>query len=126
MKSALITLGILGLGFSLVSLTACQTESAGATETLGVYSTMVDSSPDKVTAAAKKADDDLKLTDVVASGTTIDGKVTAKNAQGDAVTIDIEQSGENVSKVTIHVGTTGDEAVSKQLIDRINAHLSWL
>ena len=126
MKRAILTLGVIGMGFSLLNLTGCQTESPGATETLGVYSTMIDSTPDKVTAAARKADDDLKLTDVVASGTAIDGKVTAKNAQGDAVVIDIEQSGANVSKVTIHVGNTGDEAVSKQLIDRINAHLSWL
>jgi len=28
--------------------------------------------------------------------------------------------------VTIHVGDTGNEALSKQLIDRINSHLSWL
>jgi hypothetical protein len=56
----------------------------------------------------------------------MDGKVTAKDAQGDDVEIDIEQAGDNVSKVTIHIGATGDQAVSKQLIDRINSHLSWL
>jgi len=66
------------------------------------------------------------LTDIVGNGTKVDGKVTAKNAQGDAVTIDVEQAGDNVSKVTIHIGATGDEAFSKQLIDRINSHLSWL
>ena len=38
---------------------------------------------------------------------------------GDAVTIDIAQATDNVSKVTIHIGTSGDEAVSKQLIDKI-------
>jgi hypothetical protein len=56
----------------------------------------------------------------------LNGKVTAKNAQGDAVTIDIEQAGENVSKVTTHVGATGDEAISQQLVDRIKSHLFWL
>ena len=56
----------------------------------------------------------------------MDGQVTAKTAQGDTVTINIAQAGENVSTVTIHIGTTGDEAVSKQLVDRINSHLSWL
>ena len=111
---------------SLSFLAACQTGTPGATETLGVYSTMVSSSPDKVTTAARKAVDDLKLTDVMSNGTTMDGKVTAKNAQGEVVTIDIAQAGENVSKVTIHIGATGDEAVSKQLIDKINGHLTWL
>jgi Protein of unknown function (DUF3568) len=126
MKFALLALGLLSAGFLLANLAACQTESPGATETLGVYSTNIDSSPDKVTAAAQKAADDLKLTDIAGNGTKVDGKVTAKTAQGDAVTIDIVQAGENVSKVTIHVGASGDEAVSKQLVDRIKSHLSWL
>jgi hypothetical protein len=126
MKLGFLALSILVGGFFLGNLTACQTETPGATEALGVYSTMIDGAPDKVTAAAQKAADDLKLTDIVGNGTTIDGKVTAKNAQGDVVTINIEQAGQDVSKVTIHIGASGDEAVSKQLVDRIKAHLSWL
>jgi hypothetical protein len=126
MKLIIFLMSILSAGLFLGNLTACSTESPGATDNLGVYSTMVNSSPDKVTAAAQKAADDLKLTNVVGNGTQVDGKVTAKNAAGDDVTIDIAQAGENVSKVTIHIGLTGDEAVSKQLVDRINSHLSWL
>jgi nitrous oxide reductase len=126
MKTAFLAMSLLGASFGLLSLTACQTDSPGATETLGAYSTNVDATPDKVTVAAQKAADDLKLTNIVANGTKVDGKVTATNAQGDAVTINIEQTGDGVSKVTIHIGTTGDQAVSKQLIDRINSHLSWL
>jgi len=126
MKLAIFAIGVLSAGFLLANLTACKTETPGATETLGVYSTMVAGAPDKVTAAAQKAAADLKLTDIVGNGTKVDGKVTAKNAQGDAVTIDVEQAGEGVSKVTIHIGLTGDEAVSKQLVDRIKSHLSWL
>jgi len=125
MKKAILALSLLGGSFGLLGLTACETESPGATETLGVYSTNVDSTPDKVTAAAQKAAADLNLTEIVANGTSVDGKVTAKDAQGDVVTIDVEQAGDSVSKVTIHVGTTGDESVSKQLIDRIKSHLSW-
>ena len=126
MKKAILAISLLSAGFTFAGLTACETETPGATETLGVYSTNVDGNPDKVTAAAQKAAADLKLTEIVGNGTAIDGKVTAKDAQGDVVTIEIAQAGDNVSKVTIHVGTTGDEAVSKQLIDKIKSHLSWL
>jgi len=103
-----------------------ETETPGAKDTLGSYSTMIDSSPDKVTAAAQKAAADLSLLDINAAGTLVDGKVSARTAHGDDVSIDIEQAGENVSNVTIRVGVTGDEAVSKQLMDRIKSHLSWL
>jgi Protein of unknown function (DUF3568) len=126
MRLTLLALGVLSAGFLLSNLAGCQTDSAGTTDTLGSYTTMIDGSPDKVTVAAQKAADDLKLLDIVGNGTTIDGKVTARDAQNDAVTIDIEQAGQNVSKVTIRVGATGDDAVSKQLVDRIRSHLSWL
>jgi len=125
MKSALILLGVLGVGISIASMAGCQTDSPGATNTLGTYSTMVDSTPDKVTAAAQKAATDMSLSEIVANGTKVDGKVTAKNAHGDVVSIDIAQAGDNVSKVSIRVGETGDDAVSKQLIDRIKSHLGW-
>jgi hypothetical protein len=126
MKTAILAISLLGASFGLVTLAACQTDTPGATETLGAYSTNVDGTPDKVTTAAQKAAADLKLTNIVGNGTKVDGKVTATDAQGDVVTIDIEQAGDTVSKVTIHVGATGDQAMSKQLIDRINSHLSWL
>jgi hypothetical protein len=126
MKKAILAISLLTGSFGLAGLTACETESPGATDMLGVYSTNVDAGTEKVTAAAQKAAADLNLTEIVANGTSIDGKVTAKDAQGDVVTINIEQAGDNVSKVTIHVGTTGDEAVSKQLMDKIKSHLSWL
>ena len=137
MKGAAYENGILGHRNTVRWAVALWTQwlpdgNPGPSETLGVYSTNIDSPCDKVTAAAKKAADDLKLTEVVVSGgdkengKLMDGKVTARNAQGDAVTINIAVSGENVSKVTIHVGATGDEALSKQLVDKIKSRLSWL
>ncbi len=126
MKLAIFAFSILSVGFFLLSQTGCATETPGATDTLGVYSTSVKGSPEKVTTAAQKAAGDLKLTDIDAHNSTVDGQVTAKTAQGDTVTINIKQAGESVSTVTIHVGTTGDEALSKELVDKINSHLSWL
>jgi hypothetical protein len=43
--------------------------------------------------------------------------------EGDAITINIEQNGDNVSKVSVHVGRTGDADLSNQLITRINKDL---
>ena len=58
-------LGVLIAGSFLVTLMGCQTDTPGATNTLGSYSTMIDGPPDKVTAAAEKAAGDLKLADIV-------------------------------------------------------------
>jgi hypothetical protein len=125
MKTVALILSILSLG-AVVSIQAgCSTDQPGATTALGFYSTNVDSSPDKVTTAATKACEDLLFSNINSNGSKVDGKVTAKTAHGDDVTIDVAQAGESVSKVTIHIGATGDDAVSKQLVDRIKSHLSW-
>jgi len=125
MRSALFATCLLSLGSFLWLAAGCQTTQPGATDTLGVYSTHIDGAPDQVTSAAQKACNDMKLLDVNSTGTKVDGKVTARTAQGSDVAINIEQAGENVSKVTIQVGVTGDETVSKQLVDRIRNHLAW-
>jgi hypothetical protein len=110
------------IGFLALVGSGCQTNSPGVKNTLGSYSLMVDGPPDKVTNAAKATLKDMKLLDIAGSSTKIDGKVTAKTAQNDAVNINIEQAGENVSKVSIRVGV-GDEAVSKQILDGIKKNL---
>jgi hypothetical protein len=125
MKTAVLALSLLSLGL-LAFCSGCSTDQPGATNTLGSYSTMINSTPDKVTTAAAKAAGDLKLQNVLSQGTKVDGWVTATTAQGEDVRIDIAQAGDNVSKVSIRVGATGDDSVSKQLVDRINSHLSWL
>jgi hypothetical protein len=117
---------LLALSFVSFLTVGCSTEKPGATYTLGSYTVSVDGAPDKVTTAAYKAAGDLKLININQSGTAVDGKVTAQTAQNANVTIDITPAGEKVSKVSIRVGETGDEALSSQLVDRINAHLSWL
>jgi hypothetical protein len=125
MKMALFFIGVLSLGAFLLNTTGCATEQPGATDTLGTYSTQVAAAPDKATTAASKACEDLKLNNIASNGTKVDGKVTAQTAEGTDVVINIEQAGDNVSKVSIHVGATGDEAVSKQLVDRMVSHLNW-
>jgi len=127
MKASAFIVAIFGLCAFLIQA-GCSTDQPGATNTLGFYTTNVDARPDKVTTAAYKACEDLKLSNINSGsgGSTVDGEVTATTAQGTSVTIDIKQAGDNVSKVTIRVGATGDDAVSQQLVDRIKAHLSWL
>ncbi len=125
MRFAVLTASLLVLGATPVLITGCSTDQPGATVALGDYSTNVSAAPDKVTTAAQKACADLKLNNINGNGTKVDGQVTAQTADGKDVTISIAQAGEDVSKVTIRVGAAGDESISKQLVDRINSHLSW-
>lgn len=89
----------------------------------GKYVMTVRATPDKVTIAARKAVEQLKMTDVESSGDRSEGKVTARTASKDTVKVEIEQSGETHSKVTVY--THGDDAdtVGKQVQDQIRRNL---
>jgi len=129
MKKALFAAGVLGLSAFLMNVTGCETDQVQTHDhaAAGSYSALLDGTPDKVTSAAQKACADLKLLDVVGAGTKVDGRVTARDAQGDNIAIDIAQAGDKVSRVTVYVGPTGDPSVSEQLINRIKADMSsWL
>ena len=119
MKTILLAVALVGLGLSLSVLGGCETSRAGVKDTAGRYSTMVNAAPDKATAAAKQAVEDLKLADITSTATKVDGKVTARTAGNDQVNIEIEQAGDNVSEVSVRVGVTGDESLSMQILDRI-------
>lgn len=89
----------------------------------GKYVTTVHATPDKVTTAARKAVKQLKMTAIKSSGDSNAGKVTAMTPQQEKVAIDIEQLGNNDSRVTIHTRGGSADDVSKQIQDGISDNL---
>ncbi len=124
MKALIFLIVLFAAALLLLTSTSCTTTQPGATDALGNYSTNVNASPDKVTNAADKACQDLKLINVSSNSTKVDGKVTAKTAQGEDVNIEIAQAGQDQSSVTVRVGATGDPAISKEIVDQIRSNLS--
>jgi hypothetical protein len=123
MRYVFLPLTALVAGLYFLTFTGCSTDQPGTADTLGTYTANVAATPDKVTEAAHKACNDLNLQYISVSGTSVDGKVTAQTAQGQNVNIEVAEAGDNVSKVSIRVGATGDEDISKQLMDKIKDHL---
>jgi len=128
MKAAIMIVTALALSF----IAGCETwhglgkdvgKTGDAMAGEGKYVMTVQATPERVTAAAKSAVEQLKMTDIDSSGDRSEGKVTAKTARQDSVRIDIEQSGDTDSKVTIY--THGDDAdtVRKEIQDRIISNL---
>jgi len=89
----------------------------------GKYVMTVQATPDKVTAAARGAVEQMGMTDVVSSGDRSEGKVTAMTSQQEKVTINIEQLGDSDSTVTIHLRGGSADDVSKEIQDRIRGNL---
>jgi hypothetical protein len=130
MRRPMLLSGLVGLGVialvALVTAGCSSTDASGVRNVAGSYSTIVDVTPDKATIASRKAVEDLKLNDIASSGTMFDGKVTCRTAQDSEITISIEKVGEKASRVTVRVGATGDEQMSRQILDKVNSNVhSW-
>ncbi|HEX7009578.1 MAG TPA: DUF3568 family protein [Phycisphaeraceae bacterium] len=102
---------------------ACSTLAPGVKNQMGTIVAYVEGSPDQVTSAAEKALKEMSLTIDYNSATALDGRILAHTAQGTKVRIDVEQSGENISKTSIRVGSFGDEGVSMAILNRIKENL---
>jgi predicted small secreted protein len=89
----------------------------------GKYVMTVHATPDQVTKAARKAVEQLSMTDINSSFDEGKGEVTARTAKLDSVKIEIEQSGATDSKVTIKTHGGDADDISKQIQDRIRSNL---
>lgn len=114
--SLAIAVGMLGVS---ATIPGCSTSQPGAKNVAGTITANVGAAPDKVTEAAKDTLEELKLNNIQASSTKVDGKVTARTAQDTAVNISVASAGDNVSAVEIRVGTLGDKAMSMQILEGI-------
>ncbi len=129
---AVLSVSLLAMAAGALLVTGCDTwkglgkDIGSAGDSMagkGKYTMIVNATPEKVTAAARKAVEELEMTDIEISGDRSEGRVKAKTAAGDKVRIDIKQSGDTDSKVTIR--THGDDAdeVNEQIQDLINSNL---
>lgn len=97
-----------------VAMYGCQT----VRQATGTHYAYLSANPERVVNAAKKACEDMELHAIAASSTEMDGRIEARTAQGKKVSILVTKQAEDVSTVAVKVGTVGDEAISRAIIDK--------
>lgn len=100
---------------------ACSTEKEGVKSNMVDQWTTVGANTEKTTAAAKDVFEAEGLKDVTANSTAVDGKATAKKADGTKVTATVEKITDGSSKLTISVGTMGEPTLGSDLAAKIRA-----
>ena len=130
MKKVLMTAAmVLVLGLIVTMQSGClAVAAAGAAAgtvmyTQGDLSADVSATADHVVDATKMAMDDLKLPILSSVSTGLEGSVEARVGSDNKATVKIKSKGEKVSHINIRIGTFGDESMSRQILDRIKAHL---
>ncbi len=123
MKRCSVTLAMLLSVMGLLGVGGCQTGDLGTTNVAGDITTMIDASPEQIASAGERVLTEMSFLDVSGVSTSIDGRVRAKTAHDQAVTIKIKSQGKNISKVAIRVGALGDEATSMRILEELRAAL---
>ncbi len=114
---------------SMCALSGCLAVAAaagaagGVAYAMGDLEAVVEANPPDVVEATERAFNDLKRVKVSAESSSLDGEVIARTAADKKVTVKVRKQTEKVSKLSIRVGTFGDEAFSRMIYDKIKEHL---
>jgi ribosomal protein L9 len=118
-----LAIGLSALAGLATFASGCDSAQPGVTNDMGTFVAKIKGEPDKVTAAAKAALEDLQFKFVMATNSKVDGYLTAKTAQNEDVVVKINSAGVDVSKVEVKVGAFGDEGISLRIISGIQSKL---
>ena len=100
-------------------LSGCKTPEANVRQYGTAYRELIAANPPDVIEAAKLVVEDMKLI-LISSD---DEQVIARTAEDKKVTITVQPEGENVSRVSVRVGTLGSEQTSLLILEKIKQML---
>jgi hypothetical protein len=110
---------LLALSLALIAsmcLSACQSKhEEGVTSDYRAQWTNVNADTNATTEAARAVLMEQGLKDVKGSSTNVDGMATAKKADGTKVNVTIKKQSDNVSQVSVVVGTVGQPALGAEI-----------
>jgi hypothetical protein len=78
---------------------------------------------DKVYGATLTAMNDLQYAVVGKEKDAVNAKITARTGSDKKVEVKLAKQSATVTEIRIRVGTFGDESLSRQILDKIKAHL---
>ena len=130
MKPVRALFGACVLAGAAAALPGCLALAVGAAAGVGTYAyvegelkTMFDSNLDRTWDATRAAIDDLQFRVEESTKDALGARLVAREADGKTVKINEEAKGGNLTEVRVRVGTFGDEAQSRLILDKIKARL---
>ena len=112
------------LAFPVITVTGCKTDEPGVKSSYRSQWTTVSGNTMKATEAAKDVLQELKLQNVDAKSTALDGYATGFTADNKKIAVDIKKLTDTTSEVSVNVGSMGDPEMGKDIIARIHKELA--
>jgi hypothetical protein len=97
--------------------------AAGVAWVRGDLEATLNADPRQIEQAAIKAFEELSIPLVSSKSSALDGEVIGRTATDTKVSIKIESTETDKSRISIRVGTFGDQQMSRRLLDEIQQQL---
>lgn len=125
------TVSILALCGSALALSAAlpacaelaRPAASGVAFVNGDLQAVLEGSPEEIVSASLGALKELEVPIVSKETSAVDGKLVGRTALQRKIDITVRRETETASKVSIRVDTFGDEAFSRQILDKIRSKL---
>ncbi len=130
MRTVFTILTVFILGLLLASQSGCLIAAAaagtGATVAYvrGDLETTIDAGPKATTEAAERAFKDLEIAVISKEASSLDGKVTGRTARDVKLVVVVKGESDKLSKVSVRVGTFGDDAMQSRVLEKIKQELA--
>jgi hypothetical protein len=111
-----------GLGLGL-ALSACKTTEPGVKSTRFAQYTTIGVGTADGTKAAAEVLEDLGLQNIESSSTNVDGWAKGFMADKTQVTVNFERISENMSDISVKVGSFGDPSLGEEIIAKVRKKL---
>lgn len=123
--SKMFTMMSVVMMLAMLSLVGCSSPQNGVQVGMtGKLSAFVDALPPQVIAAAGEVATDMELTVASSTSSQLGGRFVAKKYDGESIKINVERYGDNISAVSIKVGTWGDKNLSLTYFNAIKEKLA--
>ena len=115
---------LFGSGCALLVIgAAAGAGAAGVAYVKGDLEVTVEADPEEVAKASEKAFDQLQIRKISSNASALDAQVIGRTATDKKITITAKGEGSNSTKMSIRIGTIGDEDMSRKIYDEIKNHL---
>ena len=125
-KTAVTLVAMLTLSTILLT-SGCLVAAAGAAGGVlyakGDLESTLSATPAKIAAATEKAFAEMKISKTSAVSSDLDAEIIGRSATDKKVVVKSKAKGENISSISIRVGTFGDEDLSQVIFNKIKKNL---
>ncbi len=120
---AALTLSALLLTSGCLLLAAGAGAGAGVIYAQGDLEAHLSASPSQIASATERAFKELNIKKTAFTSSDLEAEILGKTATDKRVVVKTKAQADNISSVSIRVGTVGDQALSQTILDKIKKNL---